>query len=250
MRHAPFIAMMALAMAAIAGPKLAAAPTVHNAQNALDWAGAYRGTLPCADCPGIETAVVLKPGGAYTKLIKYLGKSNEVLSRNGRFIWNAAGNTITLGGSEQYFVGENRLTLLARDGSRITGPNADRFVLSKVPESGVTGRYWRLVELNGKPLPKLDNQPWLFLDEADGRVHGIGACNNFTGAFKLDEAASRISFDQIASTQMMCISGMEVEDAFHQALKSTDNYSLSGKGLSLNRARMAPLARFEAVYLP
>ena len=32
----------------------------HNAQNSLDWAGTYEATLPCADCPGIKTTVVLK----------------------------------------------------------------------------------------------------------------------------------------------------------------------------------------------
>jgi hypothetical protein len=44
---------------------------------------------------------------------------------------------------------------------------------------------------------------------------------------------------------------MEVEDALKKALETADNYSLSGDGkyLSLNRARMAPLARFELIYL-
>jgi heat shock protein HslJ len=42
---------------------------------------------------------------------------------------------------------------------------------------------------------------------------------------------------------------MEVETAFHDVLKMVDNYSLSGDRLTLNRARMAPLARFEAVHL-
>jgi hypothetical protein len=42
---------------------------------------------------------------------------------------------------------------------------------------------------------------------------------------------------------------MDVEEAFHEVLRAVDNYSLDGKRLTLNRARMAPLARFEAVYL-
>ena len=40
---------------------------------------------------------------------------------------------------------------------------------------------------------------------------------------------------------------MDVENAFHEALRTADNYSLDGDRLTLNRARMAPLARFEAV---
>jgi hypothetical protein len=42
---------------------------------------------------------------------------------------------------------------------------------------------------------------------------------------------------------------MDVEREFHAVLERADNYSLAGDHLTLNRARMAPLARFEAVYL-
>jgi hypothetical protein len=52
----------------------------------------------------------------------------------------------------------------------------------------------------------------------------------------------------MASSMMACLN-MEVEEALKKALEMADNYSVSadGKYLSLNRARMAPLARFEAV---
>lgn len=230
---------------------VAATPdTVHNSQNALDWAGAYRGVLPCADCQGIETVVILNSDETFTAHFKYLGKSDKVFSKEGRFTWNAAGSIVTLAGDAQYQVGENHLTRLALDGSRVTGALADRYVLAKIPDGGVTERYWKLVELNGQPLPKLNRAPWLILKEADGRMNGFGGCNSFTGSYKLDVAASRISFGQIATTSMACISGMEVEQAFHEALRNADNYSLAGDHLTLNRARMAPLARFEAVYLP
>jgi len=44
---------------------------------------------------------------------------------------------------------------------------------------------------------------------------------------------------------------MEIEEELKKVIEMADNYSLSedGKYLSLNRARMAPLARFEVVYL-
>ena len=224
--------------------------TAHTSRNALDWAGAYRGVLPCADCQGIETVVILRFDGTFTKHFKYLGRGDEVFSKEGRFTWNAAGSIVTLAGDAQYQVGENHLTRLARDGSRVAGALADRYVLAKIPDGGVTERYWKLVELNGQPLPKLDRKPWLILREADGRVNGFGGCNHFTGSYKLNAAAARLSFGQIATTSMACVSGMEVEQAFYEVLRNVDNYSLAGDHLTLNRARMAPLARFEAVYLP
>jgi copper homeostasis protein (lipoprotein) len=139
--------------------------TAHTSQNALDWAGAYRGVIPCADCQGIETVVILKSDGTFTRHFKYLGKGDEVFSKEGRFTWNAAGSIVTLAGDAQYLVGENHLTRLALDGSRVTGALADRYVLAKVPEGGVAERYWKLVELNGQPLPKLEcTGPRLMLD--------------------------------------------------------------------------------------
>ena len=48
---------------------------------------------------------------------------------------------------------------------------------------------------------------------------------------------------------MACAAGMEVEQAFHEVLRNADSFALDGDRLVLNRARMAPLARFEAVYL-
>jgi hypothetical protein len=44
--------------------------------------------------------------------------------------------------------------------------------------------------------------------------------------------------------------GMERETEFLKVFEMADNYSLSGTTLSLNKARMAPLARFEAVSAP
>jgi heat shock protein HslJ len=222
----------------------------HNARNSLDWAGAYRGVLPCADCSGIETIVVLAGDGPYRTQSKYLSKGGQVFSDQGRFTWNEAGNTIAFADREpaRYFVVENRLTRLALDGSRITGPLAEHYVLTKLSDS-VIEKYWKLVELRGQPVPALDREPHLILKAESGRVNGFGGCNSFTGSYTLDEAASRIRFGQIVSTMMTCPTGMEVEKALHEVLRTVDNYSLNGGRLTLNRARMAPLARFEAVYL-
>lgn len=245
------VALTASGRATAADTPAAGAPDpAHNARNSLDWAGAYRGVLPCADCEGIETIVVLASDGTYRSQFRYLGKSDEVFSEQGRFTWNEAGNTITLSGAQpvRYFVGENRLTRLAIDGSRIIGNLAKNYVLTKLAD-GVTEKYWKLVELNGRPVPVLEREPYLILKAEGGRVNGFGGCNTFTGSYEIDEAASRIRFGDIASTMMACPAGMDVESAFHEVLRTADNYSLNGDRLTLNRARMAPLARFEAVYL-
>ena len=124
--------------------------------------------------------------------------------------------------------------------------------LSAQPES-IIGKYWKLIEINGKPV-NLDesqrNEPFIILRNEDRRVNGSGGCNTFFGTYEIDAEAKRIKFSQMASTQMLCLN-MEIEDQMSRIFEMVDNYSVSldGKYLSLNRARMAPLARFEVVYL-
>ncbi|MDR2214112.1 MAG: copper resistance protein NlpE N-terminal domain-containing protein [Pseudomonadales bacterium] len=228
----------------------AVADPAHGARNALDWPGTYRGVLPCADCEGIETVVVLKADDTYVEYTKYLGEGDIVFLEEGAFTWNDAGDSVQFEGLEpsRYFVGENQLTRLALDGSPISGELASNYALSKLPLN-ILGRRWRLVELNGRPLPELERAPYLMLDEATGRVEGFGGCNEFSGGYTLDAAVSRIRFNDLVNTLRACVAGMEVEAALQEVLRNTDNYSLSGNELALNRARMAPLARFEAVYL-
>ena len=116
----------------------------------------------------------------------------------------------------------------------------------------ITGKYWKLIELNGKPVvldESFKREPFFILRTEERRVNGHGGCNTFSGTFEIDAAANRIKFLQMATSMMMCLN-MEIEDAMKKVFEMADNYSLSpdGKYLSLNRARMAPLARFEVVY--
>jgi heat shock protein HslJ len=57
---------------------------------------------------------------------------------------------------------------------------------------------------------------------------------------------SQITLSQVATTMMACLD-MTVETQFMEILKTADNYSLNGNTMTLNKARMAPLAVFEAV---
>jgi copper homeostasis protein (lipoprotein) len=110
-------------------------PDMHTSQIALDYYGTYTGILPCADCEGIETTIVLSADGKYQIKIVYRGKSNLVFEKSGAFSWNDVGNTITLEGIEnapkQYFVGENMLIQLDMEGNRIIGELAEKYILGK-----------------------------------------------------------------------------------------------------------------------
>lgn len=111
-------------------------PIGDNSQVSLDWAGVYEGILPCADCTGIKTTILLNNDLTYIKKVEYLeGKENEnIFVETGKFEWDRTGSSITLlsdNDLRQYKVGENQLFHLDNDGRVITGQLAAMYVLKK-----------------------------------------------------------------------------------------------------------------------
>lgn len=126
---------LTLAFLTACAPSRNAAPVdSHTARDSLDWAGSYEGVLPCADCPGIRTRVTLSDNGRYEKQTQYLDRQPQPEVVAGTFSWESDGSTIRLdasGDSQRYFVGENQVTMLYRDGTRPTGPLAPHYVLRR-----------------------------------------------------------------------------------------------------------------------
>jgi copper homeostasis protein (lipoprotein) len=231
----------------------------HASKNSLDWAGTYVGTLPCADCEGMHTTLILNPDMTYTLSTRYVGKNDRVFEQRGVFSFSAEGSTLTLDavgqGPSAYKVGENTLTQLDMQGQAITGDLAENYVLRKqiVTAPDLSGKCildvrWRLVEILGKPLPASEGEraPYIHLNSKDGRFAGFGGCNAASGAYEL-KIGNRIRFTEMASTLMAC-PDMNVEQEFFEVLGMADNFACDGQTLFLHKARMAPLARFEAVH--
>lgn len=106
---------------------------MHNAENALDYHGSYKGTLPAADCPGIVTTLTLSADGRYALHMEYLER-DVAFDEQGAF--EVEGNLLVLtpddgGQGGCYKVEENRLRMLDGDRKPITGELADHYVLQK-----------------------------------------------------------------------------------------------------------------------
>lgn len=94
--------------------------STHSSRTALDWAGRYTGTLPCADCPGIEVRLTLRDDGSYHQTTHYIDRQPEPASHTGRFEWTYDGNHIQLDAAADhafYQVRENSLLRRYADGS-------------------------------------------------------------------------------------------------------------------------------------
>jgi len=77
--------------AAPVAPAADAMPSAQGAPfDAKAFAGTFTGTLPCADCPGIDTHLVLSADGTYTITESYQERSAPALKGDGT--WTAEEN--------------------------------------------------------------------------------------------------------------------------------------------------------------
>ncbi len=206
-----------------------------NSRNALDWAGIYAGTI---GSDSLQTVIRLQDSSYQLERIEKDGKPTNT---KGNLEWNKEGSGITIDGTP-YRLGENRLDILDRGGKSSAS-------LTKL-DNPIQEKYWKVVELFGQPVVTAEGQreAYIIFKSFDNRFNGNGGCNGFSGGYELQEHG-RIKFLPAMSTQMACANGMGTEAKFHEVLGKADTYIVTGDTLVLTKARMAPMARFEAVYL-
>jgi copper homeostasis protein (lipoprotein) len=234
-------------------------PSGHNSQNSLDWAGAYKGVLPCASCPGIETVLTLDTNQRYILSTRYQDRGPDKQVVEGEFQWNEAGDTIRLKGLDAsttpiyYRVQENRLLQLDLKGQPITGALASQYVLQKLVPA-LTDVEWHLVKIQAlTPMVAQGATPYIQFSAADNRVFGYSGCNRIAGGYeekpakKADSGSLKLS--QLISTKMACLEGdrMRLEQLFVGLLPQVDAYALINGRLVLYKEGEA-LLQFKPVY--
>ena len=121
-----FIKHIAMSLALLTSA-LQAAPTPNAFPAPLP--ASFVGTLPCADCPGIEVRLTLRDDGSYHQTTHYIDRQTEAASSTGRFEWTYDGNHIQLDAAADhafYQVREGSLLRRYADGS---WPQNDRIPL-------------------------------------------------------------------------------------------------------------------------
>lgn len=105
----------------------------HDSQNSVDWMGTYEAVLPCADCPGIKTVLVLHEDETFRMRSEYLERDTK-FEDEGTFAWQNNGSVIHLKGKDtdvKLKVGEHILFQLDQEGNEITGDLADHYIYKK-----------------------------------------------------------------------------------------------------------------------
>ena len=258
----------------------------HNAKNSLDYIGTYKGILPCADCEGLETEIIINENATFCLKTKYQGKGDKVFEQKGTFAWNKAGNTIVFteikNAPNQYFVGENKLTQLDNSGKKITGSLSTAYVLSKQAIDSATietaditkptvnlnnrmesttviqkvnpavGKYtlaetkWKLIVLNKKIVVQKGKKTYFLKLNSKDGKFSAYAGCNSIMGSYVMASANTLAFSEVGSTKMAC-PNMQLETNFITMLEKTNSYFLDSETLTLFGKGKSTLARFEAI---
>lgn len=104
-------------------------------------------------------------------------------------------------------------------------------IISKTAAHPLIGRTWQLETMNGEAIPTDAGITIRFAD--DGSVGGSGGCNNYGGAYTLDD--TQLSVEELFSTLMAC-ENMEQESTFLDLLHLATSYQINGSQLLLMNA--------------
>lgn len=228
-----------------------AIPDEHTSKSALDWDGVYHGTLPCTDCVGKQTRITIRKDQSYILETFDLDKSTSVAVASGGFNWDKTGAIITLenqkGEPWKMKVVENGMIKLQANGKAINGELSASYRLQKDLGS-IVGKHWKLIELRGQPfVNNKETHKEVFLEFMENnRFTGNNGCNVLNGNYEIT-GTGEISIGLLATTRMAC-PGITTDSEINELLNKVDNYSLKDGILSLNKGRMAPLARFKEIY--
>lgn len=116
---------------------------------------------------------------------------------------------------------------------------------AELADTKIENKRWKLVQLNGKKIDAASDTHYLVLHSDNKRAEAKAGCNNLNLGYELKNEL-QIKFSEGMSTRMACPDG-NIEQEYLEVLTSVDNLTTDGKTLSLNKARMAPLAVFELV---
>ncbi|MDD3628365.1 MAG: copper resistance protein NlpE [Candidatus Humimicrobiaceae bacterium] len=94
--------------------------------------GTFEGTLPCADCPGIQTLITFNSDGTFYMEETYLERSVEPVITEGKWVLNGDIITCTAGDYrfEYKLISEDEIKW-APDGEEITGTDLNWSLFKK-----------------------------------------------------------------------------------------------------------------------
>ncbi len=107
----------------------------HTAETALDYEGTYKGILPCADCPGIATTLVINKDKTFEYNYTYVESEDQIHHYTGQY--TIKDNILTIKADDEpinFFVGESMVIFMGKETKPNTGELAEYYELKKMPK--------------------------------------------------------------------------------------------------------------------
>ena len=130
----------------------------ETAAEALATPAVYLGTLPCADCAGIEVSLTLDQHRQATYVCEYLGNDSSFVEKGTYELEDSTLRVNLPHDTLRFAVDSARLTLLAADGTANRGALAEHYVLHRRAAYDYVGHY-ALPDEGGGYAQTLDIQP-------------------------------------------------------------------------------------------
>ncbi|WP_167014508.1 copper resistance protein NlpE N-terminal domain-containing protein [Chitinophaga sp. Cy-1792] len=128
--------------------------------------GTYQGTLPCADCPGMDYQISLYDDHTYSELKSYQGRGlNVAYVETGT--WKAVNDSVAMleqkMDSTSFLASEGKLVLLDKAGKRVEGVLASNYELKPI-EGGDIRKLLSDKKTNGVNFYASGNEPFWSLE--------------------------------------------------------------------------------------
>lgn len=141
---------------------------MSNARVAQVAVGTWHGTIPCADCPGIEYSLELNPDSTYRERMVYQGRSATPFVQLGA--WGVSDGKVKLNkadtGQSQFSIDGDVLVMLDSEGNWIVSELADAYRLRRQnsEEAEDNPRLWREKYERGVDFAATGNEPFWSLE--------------------------------------------------------------------------------------
>lgn len=139
------------------------------------------------------------------------------------------------------------MTIMSCNSGKNTTTDTNGETINTSDMKSIENTKWVITKLEGKDMSNMDFDGQMIhftLNPKGNKVNGFSGCNTFMGTYKL-EAGNRISFSQMGVTRMACPDSKINESEVLSVFETADNFTISNGTLSLNKAKMAPLAQFK-----
>lgn len=246
----------------------------HNSQNALDWTGMYDGLLPCADCPGIATKILLNKDLTYLKWTKYQDRSDSYFFETGTFEWSQNGRSIIFINDDSlldkakpptafYQVVENGLIQLDQAGNSIESELTDHYRLEKrtsrtgipnAPLGAFVDDYDLQYQINEYLWEQLPNSKYYILEwnEEEGFLIAHNAEENPSGGLLWSRFDWVYLADEMEPYSWAFCMGAYNEGTFKAALDNTvadhNNPKAGCNGFPFSRMKVSVALKVESAF--